>query len=221
MKPPSLLFCFLVLTFLVVPLTFAEDNSFQFNQDFDLKRACSDRGFFCDSSFRCNISIMYPNGNIMVDNQRMTLNSSFRNITIARALNNQLGIHKAIMSCNNVTDAGQDTFDIIITGDGNDFQQFPTQVVYIFIAIALVIVGSLSEKLRLVKYMGSIFGMIMGVLTLYPGYSFINYSTLLGKGLGFSMIGLGFFFLIEDSFSHTEQVETYNHLNDGRFHDND
>ena len=51
--------------------------------------------------------------------------------------------------------------------------------------------------------------MIMGVITIYPGYSFINYTTLLGKGLGFILIGLGFYFLIEDSFSRNKQEDRF------------
>ena len=65
--------------------------------------------------------------------------------------------------------------------------------------------------------------LVLGVITLWPGYAFINFSTLLGKVVGFSSIGLGFYFMLEDSFSREKQTEYYEAEveEDGRFHDND
>ena len=54
----------------------------------------------------------------------------------------------------------------------------------------------------------------MGVITIYPGYSFINHTTLLGKALGFILVGLGFYFLIEDSFSRNKQEDSFDAEND-------
>ena len=66
-----------------------------------------------------------------------------------------------------------------------------------------------QEKLRLFKHMRAILMMIMGIITIFPGDSFINYTTLLGKGLGFTLVGLGFYFLIEDSFSRNKQEDGF------------
>ncbi len=183
--------------------------SFQFNHDFDLKRTCSDRGFFCDINFVCNISLVSPNGEILINNELMTNNNSFRNITITQEQNNQLGFVTGFESCNNVTNAGLDTFTIAITGDGNPYRDFPHQFVVIIFGLILVFVGLINERFNMFKSIGSMILMVMGVLTLFPGYSFINYSTLMGKALGFGLIGLGFWFLIEDSFSRNKQQERF------------
>ncbi len=53
--------------------------------------------------------------------------------------------------------------------------------------------------------MGSMVIIVMGIITLFPGYSFINWTTLLGKALGFGLIGVGAYFLIDDAFSRDEQ----------------
>ena len=74
----------------------------------------------------------------------------------------------------------------------------------------MVGVGFVTERLRMFKHLGSILLIIVGIITLYPGYNFINYSTLLGKALGFILIGLGFYFWIEDSFSRDKQEEGFN-----------
>ena len=206
----SLITLSFLFLFLILPLAIAqEDPTFQFNKEFDLKRACSDSGFFCDSTYECNITLIYPDGNLLANNQVMTNNVSFRNITILQSDNNQLGIIEAIESCNNVTRAGQKTFDVVITADGKSFQAFPNEFFIIILALVMVGAGFVTERLRMFKHLGAILLMISGVITLYPGYNFINYSTLLGQSLGAILIGLGFYFLIEDSFSRDKQEEGY------------
>ncbi len=188
--------------------------SFQYNEEFDLKRACFNNGFFCGSGFTCNITLLYPDGQVLVNNQVMTNQGSYRNITVSKESNQQLGFIQGIESCSNSTSAGPDTFTIAITGDGKPFQIFPQQFFIIIFSLALVVIGLIQEKLRMFKHLGSIMMMIMGIITVYPGYSFINYSTLLGKGVGFVLIGLGFYFLIEDSFSRNKQEDGFDSQND-------
>ncbi len=203
-----------ILVFLVSTVTAQQTldeqiPSFQYNTEFDLKRACFDSGFFCDASFTCNITLIKDDGSLMIDNQVMTNQGSYRNITVPKASNNRLGFVQGIESCSNATNAGPDTFTISITGEGKPFQQFPQQFFIIIMAFALVVTGLVQEKLRMFKHMGAILMMIMGVITLYPGYSFINYTTLLGQAVGFILIGLGFYFLIEDSFSRNKQEDNF------------
>lgn len=208
-------FIFLFILVFLVSTVYAQQTleeqipSFQFNTEFDLKRACFNNGFFCDSSFTCNITLISPNGEVMINNLETSNQDSYRNITVSQTLNDQLGFVQAIESCSNSTNAGPDTFTIAITGDGKPFQQFPQQFFIIILALTLVVIGLTQEKLRMFKHMGGILMMIMGVITIYPGYSFINYTTLLGKGLGFILVGLGFYFLIEDSFSRNKQEDSF------------
>jgi len=203
----------------------ATELTFGFNTEFDLKRPCFNNGSFCSAATECNITITDPNGNVIVDNQLMTNQVSFHNYTVSSALNNQLGIHPSYMSCNDSGLGGGDTFEIEITADGRSSSIFPTQFVIMLLGFALIGFGLSRERMRLFKHVGSILVFIMGVLTLYPGYSLINYSTLLGKGLGFACIGLGFYFLIEDGFSRDEQTESFQSKNeeyeedDGRIHE--
>ena len=194
----------------MISLVIAQEiPSFQFNQEFDLKRSCSFEGFFCDSDFICNITLVYPDGTLLRDNVLMNDFVSYRNVTISQAENNQLGIIKAIQSCNNGTDAGLEVFDVSITADGKKFQVFPTQFVVIILAFLLIGAGFFQERLRLAKSGGSMLLMIMGVITIFPGYSFLNYSTLMGWGLGLTLVLLGFYFLIEDSFSREKQEKFF------------
>lgn len=205
----SYLLAFIFL-FLALPMLQAqEDPTFQFNKQFDLKRPCSDSGFFCDSAYECNITLIYPDGNLLVNNQVMTNKVSFRNITITQPNNNQLGFISAIESCNNGTRGGLNTFDVVITADGRKFQAFPNQFFIIILGLLMVGTGITMNRLRLFKHLGAILLIISGIITLYPGYNFINYSTLLGKSFGAILIGLGFYFWIEDSFSREKQEEGF------------
>ena len=190
-------------------LVVAVDPIFQVNKEFDLKRACSDNGFFCGSDFTCNITLISPEGTLIINNTIMTNQISFRNITITQIQNNELGIMKAIEGCNNETLAGLDTFDIFITADGKPLQQFPIQFVVIILSLALVSIGLIQERLRMFKHIGSMIMIVIGVITLYPGYSFINWTTLMGKSIGFGLLGIGFYFLINEAFSRTKQVEHF------------
>lgn len=100
-------------------------------------------------------------------------------------------------------------YNFFVTADGNPVSPFPNQFFVIIFGLALILFGLLNERYRLIKHMGSIIFMIMGVLTLYPGYNFINHTTLFGQVLGFSLVAMGFWFLIEDSFSRGEQEQTF------------
>ncbi len=206
----KLMLVFIIGMMLLVPTVLSlSDPTFQFGKGFDLKRSCSDRGFFCDSVFDCNITLVYPDGTLLKDNELMTDSTSYRNITISELENNQLGIVSAIQSCNNGTVGGLENFNVVITADGKEFQIFPQEFTIIIIAFLLISCGLLIERLRLFKHIGGMLLMVMGVITLFPGYSFINYTTLLGKALGFSLVGIGFYFLIEDSFSRDDQDNSF------------
>lgn len=218
------LFSILILIFLVGIVSSADLN-FPFNQDIDIKRPCFNNGTYCSSSAVCNITILYPNGIIMpsADNIVMTNQGSFHNITILRGEVDRLGVHQAIMSCTDtagdIAGNGEDTFTIEITGDGQSFNVFPTELIVFVIGLGLIGVGKVMDKLKVFKFIGAITVFIVGVTTIYPGYSFLNYSTLIGKGISLIGIGAGFFFLIEDAFSFDRQVEYYDQQDDGRFHE--
>lgn len=206
MKKLMLIF---MMSIFLVSLVSAVDPTFQFDKEFDLKRGCSNNGFFCDSSFTCNITLTYPDGQLLRGNTVMTDSVSYRNITITQAENNQLGNIKAIQSCNNGTVAGFDSFDISITADGKPFQNIPLQFIIILLGFTLIGVGFLTDRLEMFKNIGSMILMVMGVITIFPGYSFINYTTLLGKVLGFTIVAVGFYFLVEGSFSRERQEDSY------------
>lgn len=226
MKHRYLITAFVMVMFLSIfsiNVVSAEDTVIiPFNQEFDLKRSCFNNGSFCSNIAVCNITIINPDDTVLANNTVMTNQVSYHNYTITQTDNDQLGDHPVSMVCcdpaNNLGCAA-DTFRVKVTGDGFSFDVFPTQLSILIVALLLIVVGSFSEKLTLLKTTGSIMTMVIGAITLYPGYSNLNYSTLPGQAIGVASIGIGFFFLIQDSFSFDKQVDHYDQDDDGRFHD--
>ncbi|KKL11724.1 hypothetical protein LCGC14_2542870, partial [marine sediment metagenome] len=63
----QILFSIILLT-LILPIITAQETplTFQFNKQFDLKQPCSDRGFFCAANFECNITLINPEGDVII-----------------------------------------------------------------------------------------------------------------------------------------------------------
>jgi hypothetical protein len=221
----SLLFLF-VLVLLFAPVVSAANVDAEFtvpfNQKYDLKRQCYNNGTYCSSSAVCNATVFYPNGNTLISNSEMTNQIAFHNYTFAQGDLNQLGLYKTGITCNDpsgdiIGNAFNDFF-FEVTGDGQQSSPFPYQIGIAVLAFALIVVGKINEELGFLQIMGSIAMVIFGVVTLWPGYSGINYSNLMGQGIGAIALGIGFWFMIENSFSRDKQAERFTQENDGRFH---
>jgi len=96
-------------------------------------------------------------------------------------------------------------YNTFITADGNELQDLPYPVLFLIIGLILIVVGEYLNNIRIITYVGAVLVMITGVLTLYPGYNYINHSNLIGLSIGTVSIGVGFFFLLKDSFSDPQR----------------
>lgn len=209
------IFVLMLLGIFLVP-TISADLVFQQSTIVDIKIVCINAGY-CSSSSICNVSVFNPEELTLLDGIQTTRasNLAFHNFTLNSTHTNTLGEYRVAGFCKDgsVTQLIDFTFDI--TADGKPLQVFPTQFGVILFSFFLIIFGLSKERFRMFKHIGSILLMIMGVITLYPGYAFINWTTLLGKSVGSSLIGLGFYFLIEDSFSRSDQEESYDQEQEG------
>ncbi len=211
-----------ILGLLLLPLmNAAVELTFPFNSEFNLKRPCFNNGTFCSATSECNITLISPNSNTLVDNQVMTNQIAFHNYTVVGGSNVQLGIISATMVCIDGAVEGSDTFEIAITGSGVKSTPFPIELSLIILGFVGIVVGAMKERLSLLKSGGSILIMVMGVVTLFPGYAEINYTTLSGLTLGTILIGLGFYFLIEGNFSRKVQEDSYDQDNKEEIFDDD
>ncbi len=215
-----MMFCMALLSPFVVGQAIDTDLTFRFNQQLDLNRACFNNASYCSTLAVCNITIIYPDGEILVNDQTMTNQYSFHNISVINTDIDQLGRHQASMVCCDPANSlcGSDTFVIDITGDGFLPTTFPTQLSVLILGFGLITLSIFSDKLRLFKVVGGIMVMVMGAITLYPGWSNFNYSNIQGQLIGVSSIGLGFYFMVQDALSFDTQVSSFEQDEDGRFH---
>jgi len=63
---------------------------------------------------------------------------------------------------------------ITVTQDGKETIPFPKEFSVIFLGFILIMFGLFKERFRLLKHMGSLLLMVMGILTLFPGYNNIQ-----------------------------------------------
>jgi len=184
--------------------------TFRQNEAVSVKVVCINAGF-CTATSQCNASIFAPDENVLLDGIQGTIagNRAFHNFSLNSTQTEDLGEYRVGGFCKDgsVTQLIDFTFDV--TADGKPFEAFPNQFAVILLAILLIIFGLFDSRWTLLKHMGSIILMIMGVITLFPGYNFINHTNLFGLALGTILIAIGFYFLIEDSFSRTDQEDRF------------
>lgn len=155
-------------------------------------------------------SVLNPDSTQVIGEFEMTKVGSVYNLTLSSGNATVLGNYIV----NGVGDLdGTNTvwnYDFDLTADGKPFRTFPTQFSVIILALVLVAFGLFNERFTLFKHMGGIILMIVGIITLYPGYNFINHTTLFGLALGSGLVAIGFWSWIEDSFSRERQGERFN-----------
>ena len=199
----------LTLIFVSLLISFASAEiqtlgTFQQGQNINLIQICA------TCTFNNITSVLDPNSNQVIGEFVMTRTGSVYNFTLTSGNVTLLG--KYIV--NGIGDLdGTNTiwnYDFDLTADGRPFQKFPNQFAVILFALILIVFGLTNERYTLLKHMGSLIFMVMGVLTLFPGYNFINHTTLFGLALGSILVGIGFWFFIEDSFSRTAQEGRFN-----------
>ena len=168
------------MSILLVSLT--SGLSFKQNDVVDLKIVCINAGF-CTASSQCNMSVFNPAELVLLNGVEGTQSSNlaFHNFTLNTTDTSRFGDYRAGGFCVDGSVTNVIDFQFEITADGLPSQQFPVQFAVILLGFLLVATGLMIERLRLFKHAGSILIMVMGVLTLYPGYQFINWTTLFGK----------------------------------------
>ncbi len=159
----------------------------------------------------CNFHLFDNMGTALIDQKSMFFDivglDWEQNVLKGNFTNN--GDLSYLIVCNSSSIGGFASVGVMVTADGNPFQAFPNQFAFIGLAFLLIIFGLINDRLNLLQSIGSIILMVMGVLTIYPGYNFINHTNLFGLTLGTSLIAIGFYFLIEGSFSREKQRDRF------------
>lgn len=198
------------LVLFLLPFSAAEQES---NQDFyfkqfepaDIKIVCEDDVFSgpCGSSTSANITIYDPDGKILVSNVKMSRTLDVFNYTLGKT--ERTGTYTAVSRFQDGALADVVTSNFYITTNGKPDVVFPIELTILLSSIILIAVGSIFRKLRLFKQVGSMILLVMGIITLYPGYGGFNHTTLIGQLIGFMSIGSGLYFLVNDLYFLTSE----------------
>lgn len=129
------IFAVLILL-LILPLVSAQ-LYFKQSTDFDLKRPCFKDGAYCSGLATCLITITDPDGNLVIDNQQMTNQISYHNISILGNYTSKLGEYPCVMTCTDVNVSGSDTFFFTITGNG---KEPPSGIVIVLFTILFLVI---------------------------------------------------------------------------------
>jgi len=132
MRGLSFLLMFILSISLVSALNFEVDSQVNLNVP------CQFNGTNCDVTAVCNISIIYPNETIMIDNNLMTnLGNGLPNITLTDT--SVIGEdYKANVVCTQEGISGGKTFPFTISRSGTDLTTGQGLLYLMFMAIALI-----------------------------------------------------------------------------------
>jgi len=134
MKKNNLVIC-LVIIFLLIPLI----NGLAFEKDTDiiLRVPCINDGAPCSGSATCNITVVYPNGSIMVNNQLMTNNGAYHSYSLPDNSTTSWELFRAPVYCIDGSENGDNTITFYITENG---KEPPEGITVIFFGIIFIII---------------------------------------------------------------------------------
>ena len=73
----------IIMLLIFLPIVFAGDLVFKKGEIIDLKVPCINNNTLCSGTASCNITSIYPNGSILINNLQMSNSGSYHNYTIA------------------------------------------------------------------------------------------------------------------------------------------
>lgn len=196
MNNKFLLFLFaIVLMTSLVPAQTSANFVFEQNTTIDLKISCfTETNDFCDNTVDCNITILRPNQEVIVDNLPMTFNTAFYNFTLDTNQTSVLGRHSTIGICTgNTTGFSTFTYDITQTGvvleTGQSLIVLGLMLMLLFLAGALLFFGDKVEIVSVKVFLLSM-GTLLSVFVIGFSIATIKELLLFGEVLSGTFVNL-------------------------------
>ncbi len=173
-------------------------------EPYDITFSCTDDSQllgFCSPATNCNITIIYSNSTIMVNNQNTTnlFNGKF-NYSITSAQTNLNGEYNARVGCsgNGLNNSADFTYEVNPLGEeGKSFLLNPILIFLTFFAFIFIGLG-IGLKIPPLGFIGSILLVLAGMYTMI--YGFGGVANLYTRGVAISLLGLGFIFMISSGY---------------------
>lgn len=190
---------FLILVFfLVIPLISADTETYQVNQNVDLRFTCTSNGAIPSAASTFNITVNYPNGSTFINNKKATAlgNGAFNYTVLFR----ETGLYKVQMFCYDGSSSysNEGYYDITPTGKiQTSISNNPILIILGILGIGLIIFG-VVKGLSWLGFIGSIILILLGVYTMI--YGFNSTIDIYTRGTALAIIGLGFIFMFASAY---------------------
>jgi len=186
---------------LFIPLVFAETETYQVNQNVDLRFTCTLNSEIPSNSATFNITINYPNGSTFINNQQTTaLGNGAFNYTI---MFKETGLYKVQMFCwdDPYSYSNEDYYSITPTGKiQTSILNNPIIIILGLIGGGLIIFG-VSKGLPFIGFIGAVMFSLLGVYVMI--YGFNNTTDLYTRGVSMVFIGVGLIFMFASAYDWT------------------
>jgi hypothetical protein len=162
-----------ILILCMLPLAFATDV-YELNQPLDLKFACDDGGSYCNHSTSCNITILYPNSDLLVNNQQMQRLGVLFNYTVPDT--SVAGTYNYFIVCSALTSIYESDYTLTsIKGSEASKLPFILEVLF-FVVFLLALTYLLNEgEFGLLK-LGNILFSIFFLMLIPAAFTTLNYT---------------------------------------------
>jgi len=183
---------------LLIPLVLAETETYQVNQNVDLRFICTLNNEIPSAATEYNITINYPNGSSFINNKQTTAlgNGVFNYSTYFK----ETGLYKVQMFCWDGTYSFSDEgyYDITPTGKiQTSISNNPILIILGLIGIGLIVFGVI-KGLSWLGFIGSVMFILLGVYTMI--YGFNNTIDLYTRGTALVFIGIGIIFMFASAY---------------------
>jgi len=201
----KLLIC-LMLGIVFISLASASSTSFYVKQHepYDITFSCTDDSQplgFCSTSTNCNITIIYSNSTILVNNQNASnqFNGKF-NYSLVSLQTAWNGEYTARVGCSGNGLNNSDDFTYEVNPTGKEGKSINLNPIFIFLVVfSFIFIGAgIAIKNPALGFIGSILLWLSGMYTLIYGFS--DVINLYTNGVAISLLGLGILFMFSSAY---------------------
>jgi len=206
-----------IFLIMILPMVIAtEDDITQLSETYNYKFPCYNNGTFCGSSATCNITVLDPTMQVLINGQDATNQGNYFNYTIQGSLLNNPGKHNVMLECTDgpASNTNNDYFLVtqsnFVYDTGLSF--LTTQRMILLISVLMIIGGFVyifnyddSNSIgSILASLGSMLMMVQGVDFIRNGFDNVISSST--SALGMIMILLGGLILILMSYMKYKDI---------------
>jgi len=136
----------LLILLIMINVVIADEPVAYYHIDdtFNLNIPCYNSGSYCSATATCNITIIDPQVNTLVNNKQMTNSGSYHNITINPTV---VGDYQTYVMCTDGSDSNYNSFIFQVNNVGREIENVqPMLLFYVFLIVIILFFLSLAVK---------------------------------------------------------------------------